>query len=292
MDNKLSKYILLASAVAFLSYNSLSYADKSLLSIGADGLNIGVGGIDFDIDGDYVEKYPTPKVGKSYVNADLEGVDFSHSQLAWANFTNADLIGVNFRGADLTKAVFKNATLINCDLRGSIVDGTDFTNVDFEGSKLSSVDFSRANMTNVDIDAVDISQSTSLSANYIGFILTRQDEVSPRLNLDIRFSHDSYNVEPSSMQQIEDLAKALTTKRLLGKKIMLEGHTDSNGEKLYNLNLSQRRAESIINILVNNYGLDKSLLDAKGFGESHPVYSNKTAFGKSVNRRVTVVFSD
>ncbi|MFY7988709.1 MAG: OmpA family protein [Flavobacterium sp.] len=70
-------------------------------------------------------------------------------------------------------------------------------------------------------------------------------------------------------------------------KFSLEGHTDSTGSEASNQKLSEERAAAVRNFLVEN-GIDASRLSSKGFGESMPVDSNKTAKGKANNRRVEV----
>lgn len=70
-------------------------------------------------------------------------------------------------------------------------------------------------------------------------------------------------------------------------KFSLEGHTDNTGSDASNQKLSEERAAAVKNFLVEN-GIDASRLSSKGFGESMPVDSNKTAKGKANNRRVEV----
>ena len=67
----------------------------------------------------------------------------------------------------------------------------------------------------------------------------------------------------------------------------LEGHTDNTGSDALNQKLSEERAAAVKNFLIEN-GIDASRLSSKGFGESMPVESNKTAKGKANNRRVEV----
>jgi outer membrane protein OmpA-like peptidoglycan-associated protein len=294
MNKTLSQLTSSAIVIWLVFGQGIIYAKGLSVDIDSDGLDVSIGGTRIETEDDetsYRISSPSLLVRGSYANADIQGKDFSHRNLAGADFTNADLTDVSFRGANLTDVIFLNATFINCDLRGAIVDGADFTNADFGGSKVSSVDFSRAIMTNVDINNVNIIESASLSSNNIEVILVKEDEPSSRVNLDIRFAHDSDQVEAHSMKQISDLSEALYSKKLKNKEIIIEGHTDSDGSNAYNLDLSQRRAQSVINILVNNYGIAISRLTSKGFGENKPVYSNKTSFGKSVNRRVAVALA-
>lgn len=72
------------------------------------------------------------------------------------------------------------------------------------------------------------------------------------------------------------------------QNIVVEGHTDSTGSDSYNLDLSQRRAESVVNYLTSR-GVSASRLRAAGRGENAPVASNDTAAGRSENRRVEII---
>lgn len=68
-------------------------------------------------------------------------------------------------------------------------------------------------------------------------------------------------------------------------KVVIEGHTDSVGSAAYNLKLSDARANSVRDALVER-GTDGGRLEAIGYGESRPISSNKTARGRAANRRV------
>ena len=70
---------------------------------------------------------------------------------------------------------------------------------------------------------------------------------------------------------------------------VIEGHTDNVGTPEHNLELSQRRAESVVNYLVENFGIDRSRLTAVGYGSSKPVADNATNEGKQANRRIEAI---
>lgn len=70
------------------------------------------------------------------------------------------------------------------------------------------------------------------------------------------------------------------------------GHTDDTGAFDYNLDLSQRRAESIVSALQTDFDIAGERLAAVGVGELSPVASNDTDFGRSQNRRVELVLID
>ena len=68
-------------------------------------------------------------------------------------------------------------------------------------------------------------------------------------------------------------------------QLEIQGHTDSDGADVYNQDLSERRAVSVKNYLVNN-GINTDRLTTIGYGETNPVASNKTKEGKAKNRRI------
>lgn len=72
------------------------------------------------------------------------------------------------------------------------------------------------------------------------------------------------------------------------RRIRIEGHTDDRGQREYNLDLSDRRARSVMRFLIE-YGVEASRLEAQGFGSLRPVTSNATAKGRADNRRVEFV---
>ena len=65
----------------------------------------------------------------------------------------------------------------------------------------------------------------------------------------------------------------------------ISAHTDSKGSDEYNLELSQKRAESVVNYLIAK-GIDSGRLIAKGYGETRQVATNDTEEGRALNRRV------
>jgi len=70
---------------------------------------------------------------------------------------------------------------------------------------------------------------------------------------------------------------------------VIEGHTDNVGNAEYNMELSQRRAEAVVTYLVENFGIDRSRLSAKGYGLSRPIADNATDEGRQKNRRMEAI---
>ena len=67
--------------------------------------------------------------------------------------------------------------------------------------------------------------------------------------------------------------------------LIIEGHTSSDGDANFNLELSQKRAEAVKSYLVK-LGADPNRLKTEGYGESRPIQDNRTMQGRGLNRRV------
>ncbi len=104
------------------------------------------------------------------------------------------------------------------------------------------------------------------------------------IKLTVNFAFDSTRVQEKYFTDLGELAKFL--KRFDQVDVTIEGHTDSVGSDTYNQGLSQRRAQAVVDVLVNQYGIAASRLKPVGYGESRPVASNDTAEGRAENRRV------
>jgi len=105
-----------------------------------------------------------------------------------------------------------------------------------------------------------------------------------RVELDVKFDFDKAQVKPESYGDIKNLADFLT--QYPQTTTVVEGHTDSVGSDAYNQTLSERRANAVRDVLVNQYGVDASRVNAAGYGESRPVADNVSDAGRAVNRRV------
>ena len=101
----------------------------------------------------------------------------------------------------------------------------------------------------------------------------------------VTFDFDSANLTESSRPILDGVASGLKQHPHL--EVQLQGYTDSKGSFAYNMRLSRRRAESVRQFLIGD-GVDPSQLTARGYGPEHPVASNRTADGRSQNRRVVL----
>ena len=85
----------------------------------------------------------------------------------------------------------------------------------------------------------------------------------------IYYDFDKADLRPESKATLDTLYKILIENPTI--IIELSSHTDSRGAEDYNLNLSQRRAESCVNYLINEKAIPKERISAKGYGKSKPI---------------------
>ena len=100
----------------------------------------------------------------------------------------------------------------------------------------------------------------------------------------VMFDTAKASIKSESEGLLNDVASVIKEHKGI-KKIRIEGHTDSDGKDKYNKKLSQNRADSVKDFLVN-IGIDAGMLEAVGYGEEKPIASNDTNDGKEKNRRV------
>ncbi|MGN6435722.1 MAG: OmpA family protein [Agriterribacter sp.] len=114
-----------------------------------------------------------------------------------------------------------------------------------------------------------------------------KEEVRKRVDVaakNVYFATGSSKLLAKSNKSLNDLAKVLEEDPNL--KLDVEGHTDDVGKEEMNLTLSQSRAQSVVDYLVNKAGVDPKRLVSAGYGEERPIADNKTAAGRAKNRRV------
>lgn len=102
-------------------------------------------------------------------------------------------------------------------------------------------------------------------------------------NNKINFTSNSDTIDSSSYDLLRDLLDVAN--RCSDVNIEISGHTDSQGSEEYNLQLSQKRAESVLDYLTNN-GIEVDRLTAIGYGETNPIADNETPEGLEANRRI------
>ena len=101
------------------------------------------------------------------------------------------------------------------------------------------------------------------------------------------FDTDKADLIPTSAEALTVIADYLKENSDL--KVYIVGHTDSTGTLEYNMNLSRRRAQTVVDTLVDDYNINRTRLDAHGIGPLSPTRSNRAESGRDQNRRVEMV---
>ncbi|MDP5044241.1 MAG: OmpA family protein [Leeuwenhoekiella sp.] len=117
-------------------------------------------------------------------------------------------------------------------------------------------------------------------------------EVLEEINVQVRtvlFDLNKATIRKESLETLNTVAG--TMMEYPNTRFLIEGHTDSQGSDAYNLKLSDERAASVKNYLIEK-GLPASRLSSEGFGETKPVANNATAAGRQQNRRVEISLID
>lgn len=103
--------------------------------------------------------------------------------------------------------------------------------------------------------------------------------------LNVYFETDVYEISENYSNDIDKFAEFL--KENTGYDVVVYGHTDSTGGDLYNQTLSEKRAISVKEALIN-LGVEKTRLSSVGKGEIEPIADNKTKDGRAQNRRIEI----
>ena len=109
--------------------------------------------------------------------------------------------------------------------------------------------------------------------------------VKTAVALNVLFATNSARLSAEYYPELNKLGKALTQ---ISSPIEIAGHTDSVGSDRANQTLSERRAMSVKQYLVQHFSLPSERLHAKGYGESQPRAMNDTEEGRRQNRRIEV----
>ena len=126
-----------------------------------------------------------------------------------------------------------------------------------------------------------VSRVTSLSNT-----VANLDNYRPVKEASVLFGFDKDNLTSKDKAALDDLAKDIPNTK--GFIITVEGGTDSTGSQEYNYDLSQRRADSVIQYLASKYSVPAHKIYLIGLGKDKPADSNKTAAGRAKNRRVEI----
>ena len=107
------------------------------------------------------------------------------------------------------------------------------------------------------------------------------------IELEVKFALNSSEITEDFDEEIGNAAQFL--KKNPGVSARIEGHTDNTGTAVYNQWLSERRAQTVRQMMIDKHGIDPGQIIAIGKGQDYPAMSNDTAEGRNANRRVELV---
>jgi OOP family OmpA-OmpF porin len=161
----------------------------------------------------------------------------------------------------------------------------------------------QAGIQQVTAKAAEVDQKAQSAADQAGQAQTQADNAVHRVdslqntvaNLDnyrvvtetaVQFGFDKDNLTKTSKEALDQLATNVPNAK--GYIIAVEGGTDSVGDANYNYDLSQRRADTVVQYLASQHNIPAHKIYLIGLGKDKPVESNKTRDGRAKNRRVDV----
>jgi len=132
-------------------------------------------------------------------------------------------------------------------------------------------------------------RATQAAADLAKFATVKQEARGMVITLSgsVLFTSAKWDLSPGAQLKLNDVANALVKEDPVSK-IVVEGHTDSQGGAPYNQELSQHRAQAVRDYLVTR-GIASDRISAEGRGSTHSVADNATAEGRADNRRVEIV---
>lgn len=133
------------------------------------------------------------------------------------------------------------------------------------------------------VDVGEMAQKVEVSAGEMAEAIRKNGFIALH---GILFDTGKASLKPESAPLLDEIVALLSRDK--GLRLSVEGHTDNVGDKKSNLELSRKRAGSVVNYL-SAKGIDAKRLKAEGKGDSAPVADNRTEAGRASNRRVELV---
>ena len=116
------------------------------------------------------------------------------------------------------------------------------------------------------------------------------DVVVPRLIIDsgVLFDSGRAGLKPGAAQELQKVADFV--RMFTPTKLVIEGHTDSDGSRDYNQKLSEDRSTIVRESLVQSYEfITQGMVESIGYGEEHPIVENISPENKALNRRIEII---
>jgi OOP family OmpA-OmpF porin len=107
------------------------------------------------------------------------------------------------------------------------------------------------------------------------------------MTLNIRFDIDMAEIRPQYHDEVAKVGDFM--RKYPSTTAVIEGHADDVGTDEHNMELSKRRAETVVSYLVDRFGIERSRLTPRWYGKTRPIADNSTDEGKQKNRRINAI---
>jgi len=219
---------------------------------------------------------------------DMAGINFNALTVdsAYDNSKNKSFVSLHLNVVGLT-----TQTPINADI--DIYLNSDFIKID--SGKLENGEFN-TRLTNFGWYIISLTAPGYFETSDTIWVISENRKAIDRevymapvesgMNMtqnNINFNFDNTSLSEQSLAELDK--EAIFFRKNPTVVFEIAGHTDNDGPKDYNLLLSQRRAQAVVNYLVSQ-GVERSQLIARGYGDTKPLNSNTTKSDKATNRRV------
>ena len=137
--------------------------------------------------------------------------------------------------------------------------------------------------------AADAAKKAQSTADYANNRINGLDDFDPIKTITVHFTSGSATLSPKAKATIDEAAAWVKTQDRKGWVMAVIGYADTTGSSQRNIDLSERRANSVIYYIVSKYKMPLNrLVQPFGYGQLEPVAENKTKAGRAKNRRVEI----
>jgi outer membrane protein OmpA-like peptidoglycan-associated protein len=155
------------------------------------------------------------------------------------------------------------------------------------GSALSARDLAMQKAANADAERDQATQQAAAVQAELDALKAKPTDRGLVLTLgDVLFDTGKADLNPGASRNLDRLVQFLTDHP--ERRVEIDGYTDNVGTDSFNLDLSQRRADTVRSVLVNR-GIDSTRIATRGYGKDFGVASNVDSGGRQLNRRVEIV---
>jgi len=121
-------------------------------------------------------------------------------------------------------------------------------------------------------------------------VAAKTKDTTQEIHEEVFFGFDSFLIKPEATETLKRAAEAI--QRFPEAEILIEGHSDNVGDEQANRVMSQQRAETVKQWLMNHTGVEASRFIVKGWGPTRPRFSNDSPEGRRENRRVEIILQE